>query len=248
MCDDEQWNSSIARDKKNVRYRWNFIDETICQKISFLKWTIEKKKKNYFQNEYVRIPSIDSIRRIECIESDRIPNKNIRELKINLAATLNNFSLIFKKSKNCFKKLQRTLSTRIDLFFNLFSTARHRRGEFFEKGEQIKGEGTKREIVGDHGVCYRIPVVNFRNDGGQAIAANYTENDRFGRREENYEQHRMRKHALCPRSNFSPRYRQRIERAHTHTHARTRTVWKGISAYNGVALDFYANAAKYLEN
>lgn len=78
MCDDEQWNSSIARDKKNVRYRWNFIDETICQKISFLKWTIEKKKKNYFQNEYVRIPSIDSIRRIECIESDRIPN----ELKI----------------------------------------------------------------------------------------------------------------------------------------------------------------------
>ena len=60
----------------------------------------KKKKKNYFQNEYVRIPSIDSIRRIECIESDRIPNKNIRELKINLAATLNNFSLIFKKSKN----------------------------------------------------------------------------------------------------------------------------------------------------
>lgn len=45
MCDDEQWNSSIARDKKNVRYRWNFIDETICEKISFLKWTIEKKKK-----------------------------------------------------------------------------------------------------------------------------------------------------------------------------------------------------------
>lgn len=90
-------------------------------------------------------------------------------------------------------------------------------------------------------VCYRIPVVNFRNDGGQAIAANYTENDRFGRREENYEQHRMRKHALCPRSNFSPRYRQRIEGAHTHTH--THTI---ISAYNGVALDFYA--AKYLEN
>lgn len=143
MCDDEQWNSSIARDKKNVRYRWNFIDETICEKISFLKWTIEKKKKkNYFQNEYVRIPSIDSIRRIECIESDRIPNKNIRELKINLAATLNNFFLIFKKSKNCFKKLQRTLSTRIDLFFNLFSTARHRR-EIFRKRRTDKRRRNK---------------------------------------------------------------------------------------------------------
>lgn len=95
-------------------------------------------------------------------------------------------------------------------------------------------------------VCYRIPVVNFRNDGGQAIAANYTENDRFGRREENYEQHRMRKHALCPRSNFSPRYRERIEGAHTHT---THIPCKGISAYNGdIALDFYVNAGKYLEN
>lgn len=58
MCDDEQWNSSIARDKKNVRYRWNFIDETICEKISFLKWTIEKKKKKLFP-KWIRTHSID---------------------------------------------------------------------------------------------------------------------------------------------------------------------------------------------
>lgn len=39
-------------------------------RISFLEWTIEKKK-NYFQNEYVHIPSIDSIRRID-VSNDRI--------------------------------------------------------------------------------------------------------------------------------------------------------------------------------
>lgn len=42
MYDDEQWNSSIARDKKNVRYRWNFIDETICQ--NFVSKMNDKKK------------------------------------------------------------------------------------------------------------------------------------------------------------------------------------------------------------
>lgn len=119
-------------------YWWNNLWENFVSKMNDRK----KKKKNYFQNEYVRIPSIDSIRRIECIESDRIPNKNIRELKINLAATLNNFFLIFKKSKNCFKKLQRTLSTRIDLFFNLFSTARHRR-EIFRKRRTDKRRRNK---------------------------------------------------------------------------------------------------------
>lgn len=69
MYDDEQWNSSIGRDKKNVRYRWNFIDETICQ--NFVSRMNDWKKKNYFQNEYVHIPSIDSIRRID-VSNDRI--------------------------------------------------------------------------------------------------------------------------------------------------------------------------------
>lgn len=51
-------------------YWWNNLSENFVSKMND-----RKKKKNYFQNEYVRIPSIDSIRRIECIESDRIPNK-----------------------------------------------------------------------------------------------------------------------------------------------------------------------------